>query len=66
MKIRALVVLDLEVDGFKAAANEQDKIEELVSDFTENNSSVVWSGVDVRERRGDTPPDLNSMKFRRN
>lgn len=66
MKVRALVVVDLEVDGFKSAADEQSKIEQLVKSYTEDNPCVVWSGIDMRERRGDMPPDLSSMKFRRN
>lgn len=66
MKARAIIVLDLEVDGFLEAAEEQVKIQKAVDELVKDNSRIVWHGVDVKERRGDTPVDMQRMKFRSN
>lgn len=66
MKARAVIVIDLDVDGFMEAAEEQQKIQEAVACLVKNNSRVVWHGVDVKERRGDGPVDMGKMKFRSN
>mgnify|MGYP006178738491 CR=1 FL=1 len=66
MKARALIVIDLDVEGFIEAAGEQQKIQDAVDSLVKNNKRVVWHGVDMKERRGDSPPDLGKMKFRSN
>lgn len=65
MKTRAIVVIDYTIDGgIKEAAEEQKTLERNIAALVEKNKSVVWHGVDMRERRGDGPPDLRNMKFR--
>lgn len=66
MKARAIIVIDLEVEGFMEAAEEQQKIQDAVDGLVKNNKRVVWHGVDMKERRGDTPVDMGKMKFRSN
>lgn len=66
MKARAIIVIDLEVDGYMEAADEQQKIQKAVDTLVIGNKRVVWHGVDVKERRGDTPVDMGKMKFRSN
>ena len=67
MKARAIIVIDLDVDGFMEAAEEQTKIQEAVDKLVVNNKRVVWHGVDMKERRGDIPGvDMGKMKFRSN
>ena len=66
MKARAIIVIDLEVEGFMEAAEEQQKIQDAVDSLVKNNKRVVWHGVDVKERRGGTPVGMNKMKFRSN
>lgn len=66
MKARAIIVIDLEVDGYLEAADEQHKIQKAVDELVIGNKRVVWHGVDVKERRGDTPVDMGKMKFRSN
>lgn len=66
MKARAIIVIDLDVEGFLEAADEQKKIQEAVDTLVKNNRRVVWYGVDMKERRGDTPVDMSKMKFRSN
>jgi hypothetical protein len=66
MKARAIIVIDLDVEGFMEAADEQKKIEASVEGLVKGNKRVVWHGVDMKERRGDTPVDMGKMKFRSN
>jgi tryptophanase len=62
MKARAIIILDLKVDDY--AASEQQKIQKAVDEMVKDNTAVVWSGMTVKERRGDQPIDLESMKWR--
>lgn len=67
MKARGIVVIDYDIPGgFREAAEEQSKLEEAIQKITSGNPRVVHYQVDMRERRGDTPPDINKMKFRSN
>lgn len=66
MKARAIIVIDLDVDGFMEAAEEQQRIQDAVDGLVKGNKRVVWHGVDMKERRGDTPVDMGKMKFRSN
>lgn len=66
MKARAIIVIDLEIDGFMEAAEEQQKIQSAVDLLVKNNRRVVWHGVDMKERRGEGPVDMGKMKFRSN
>lgn len=66
MKTRAVIVIDLDVEDFMEAAEEQQKIQDAVDSLVKNNKRVVWDGVSMKERRGDSPPDLDKMKFRSN
>lgn len=65
MKARAIVIIDYTIEGgFKEAAQVQATLEENISNMVKNDKSVVFHAVDMRERRGDNPPDLKQMKFR--
>ena len=64
MKARAIIILDLKVDDYLHAASEQQKIQKAVDEMVKDNTAVVWSGMTVKERRGDQPIDLESMKWR--
>lgn len=65
MKARAIVIIDYTIDGsFKEVADEQTKLEEGIASLVKDNKNVVFHAVDMRERRGDNPPDLKQMKFR--
>jgi len=67
MKARAICVLDYEIEGgFKEAAEEQAKLEEAIASIVKGNPRVVFHQVDMKERRGDIPPDIKKMKFRTN
>lgn len=67
MKIRGIVILDYDIEGgFKEAAEEQERLEQAVANIVKGNKRVVFHQVDMKERRGDVPPDITKMKFRSN
>lgn len=66
MKIRALVVIDLDVEDFREAGAEQKKLQDSIDTLVEDNKLVLWHGVDVRERRGKLGVDFKKYKFRSN
>mgnify|MGYP001158548577 FL=1 len=66
MKLRALVLLDYDLPdaGLIEAADQQRALQIKIDEITKDNPNIVYSTVDMRERRGDTQPDLKKMKFR--
>jgi hypothetical protein len=65
MKARAVICIDLEIQGgFKEAAKEQEKIELAIEALVKDNPNVTHHQVDVKERRGDKKVDITQMKFR--
>lgn len=65
MKARGVVLIDYVFDnGFKEAAEEQQKLEEAIKGLTAGNPRVVNTQVDLRERRGEAPPDIKKLKLR--
>jgi hypothetical protein len=67
MKIRALAIIDLDVEGgFREAANVEDGLNKLIKESATGLQNVVHYQVDVRDRRGDNPPDIKKLKFRAN
>tara|TARA_R100001377_G_scaffold80986_1_gene60215 strand:+ start:172 stop:375 length:204 start_codon:yes stop_codon:yes gene_type:complete len=65
MKARAVVIIDLDIQGgFKEAALEQEKIEQAVAAIVKDNPNVIYHQVDMKERRGDKKVDITQMKFR--
>ena len=67
MKIRAINIIDLEIDGgFRDAADVEDALKAVIAEFCKTQKGVVSSQTEVRDRRGDTSPNLSQMKFRAN
>ena len=65
MKSRGIVIIDYEFpEGFMQAAEEQKKLTEAVEALVRGNPRVVFSEIDMRERRGDHKPDIKRMKIR--
>lgn len=65
MKARGIVIIDYDLpDGFKQAAEEQNKLEQAVAALVKGNPRVVYHEVDIRERRGDKPVEIKKMKIR--
>ena len=51
MKVRAIAIIDFDVESFAEAAVEDQRIKEVLAQYVASNKNVVWSGVDVKERR---------------
>jgi len=67
MKCRAICLIDYDIDGgFKAAAEEETKLEAAIKSLVRNNKGVVHHQIEMRERRGEVAPDITKMKFRTN
>lgn len=65
MKARGIVLIDYNFPGgFVEAAEEQRKLEDAIRGLTAGNARVVTTQVDIRERRGDNPPDIKKLKLR--
>ena len=65
MKARGIVLIDYVFDkGFKEDAEEQRRLEDAIHILTAGNPRVVDTQVDMRERRGDAPPDIKRLKIR--
>ena len=65
MKTRAICLIDYDIKGgFTEAAAEEKQLLKLITDMCNNNKQVVHFQVNMKDRRGTVPPDLNRMKFR--
>lgn len=65
MKVRALILVDMDVEGsFKEVAAEQVKLEQVLEAFCSTNESVIGFSLDIKERRGTGMPDLSQMKLK--
>lgn len=65
MKTRGIIVIDMESRDILSAAQDHELLQELLKSFREKTKSKVeWSDSLVRERRGNSRPDLASAKFR--
>ena len=61
------MVIDYDIDGgFREAANVEDGLNKLIKEYASGLQNVVHYQVDVRDRRGDNPPDIKKLKFRAN
>ena len=67
MKIRAISIIDMEIEGgFREAADIEDSLNAVIKSFCDSNKDVVAYQCEVRDRRGDKAPDISKMKFRSN
>ena len=66
MKLRALVLLDYDIPegGLIEGAEEQIRLQAEIDKYVSMSKNIVYSTIDMRERRGDSKPDLKKMKFR--
>ena len=67
MKTRAIAVLDFsDLEGFKHAGEEQEKLQNLIKEYAKGNPHITFSDVDMKERRTNKHPNIREMKFRNN
>jgi|TARA_R110001606_G_scaffold396837_1_gene571773 hypothetical protein len=50
--------------GFKDAAEEQSRLEAAMKELTRGNPRVVYQQCDIKERRGESHPDITKLKIR--
>lgn len=64
MKLRTIIVIDIEVDNHMDAAEAQDIADKLLNTSQlVYGDKAVWGGCRVHERRGDQHPDIDTMKL---
>lgn len=65
MKVRAIILVDLDVEGsFKEVAEEQVKIEDMLNKYKAETPACVATTMDIKERRGANVPDLSKLKLK--
>lgn len=65
MKARGLILIDYEFeDGFRGAAEEQERLEAAMKEIVRGNKAVVYYQTTIKERRGDARPDIDKLKLR--
>jgi hypothetical protein len=66
MQLRAIMLADLEVANFTEAAKIEQKLSEILEEFSNSNKCVSYTALNIKERRGSAKPDLEQMAFRQN
>ena len=64
MKLRAIMLVDLEMEGFIEIAQKQQELQALLDKLKAEDPDVVDVLMDFKERRGNSMPDLKNMKLR--
>tara|TARA_R100001460_G_scaffold78970_1_gene119943 strand:- start:210 stop:413 length:204 start_codon:yes stop_codon:yes gene_type:complete len=65
MKCRAVAVIDYDLPGgYREAAIEEEALQNAINELVKGNPKVVYSEIDMKERRGSNRPDIKKMKFR--
>ena len=65
MKCRAVAVIDYDLPGgYRDAAIEEEALQKAIDELVKGNPKVVYSDMDMKERRGNNKPDIKKMKFR--
>jgi hypothetical protein len=65
MKARAIIIVDFQIDGgFSEAAAQEQKVKDAIAALAKDNPAIVYTDMEMKERRGDGKPDVARMKFR--
>lgn len=65
MKVRAILLIDLDIEGsFKEVAEEQVRIEKVLDNYMSVTPNCVGTTMDIKERRGVGLPDLSKLKLK--
>jgi hypothetical protein len=65
MKARAVIVLDYDLSGdVMEAAEVKMKLLDAARALAAGDGRVEWFDADIRERRGESRPELKTAKFR--
>ena len=63
-KVRAIMLVDLELKDYIAVAEKQVELTKMLEALKTTDSAVVDIAIDIKERRGNSMPDLANMKLR--
>ena len=63
-KVRAIMLVDLELKDYIAVAEKQVELTKMLETMKTTDSAVVDIAIDIKERRGNSMPDLTNMKLR--
>lgn len=63
-KVRAIMLVDLELKDYISVAEKQVELTKMLEAMKEHDSAVVDIAIDIKERRGNSMPDLANMKLR--
>ena len=63
-KVRAIMLVDLELKDYIAVAEKQVELTKMLEAMKTTDSAVVDIAIDIKERRGNSMPDLANMKLR--
>ena len=66
MQLRAIMLVDLDVENFQEAAKAEAMLQRSLDDLQTDHKYVNYVALDVKERRGAAKPDIKNMKFRQN
>lgn len=66
MQLRAIMLVDLEVENFQEAAKAEAMLQATLDELQEKNKYISYVALDLKERRGKAKPDIKNMKFRQN
>ena len=66
MKARGVVIIDYDLPGgYKDAYEQEERLKKAIDYLVKGNNKVVYHAVDLRERRGNSIPDIKKMKIRK-
>lgn len=66
MQLRAIMLVDLDLENFSEAAAMEQKLTSVLKELEKANKCVSYTALDMKERRGQSKPDLKNMAFRQN
>ena len=66
MQLRAIMLVDVDLPDFSAAADMEKLLNETLEEIKKSNKAVSFVALDMKERRGQSKPDLKNMAFRQN
>ena len=66
MQLRAIMLVDLDLENFTEAAAMEQELNAVLEKLKKANTCVFYTALDMKERRGNSKPDIKNMAFRQN
>tara|TARA_R100001377_G_scaffold82683_1_gene63326 strand:- start:416 stop:619 length:204 start_codon:yes stop_codon:yes gene_type:complete len=65
LKARGLILVDYDLpNGYMDAAEEQKRLNAAMEELVRGNNKVTYYQCDIKERRGESRPDIRRLKIR--